>query len=314
MVDSNPAEVESGFKPTPPLRLLASNGDVSAREPLANKPDGSEDVPSNDAATVWQANGPTASNAGPEPNASQENAADDANGTGASPGILKRGGRGVGRGSRGGRASKRASFAVDDHDAAVAMGGETGETQTSSVRGRGRGGRPRGRARGSGRGGKRKRGDDDDGDGDRDDSDSSEVYTPTAIITKSGRSIQKPTTFVPPPAPAASPTTVVKRKRTWRRNPENAVCKSCLRGVSPASNMIVFCDGCNTAYHRYCHHPPIDQSVVDEVDKEWYCRQCQRQRIEPVPEAAVADFVAARGASLEEVSLCAIRWTSPQVC
>jgi hypothetical protein len=119
-------------------------------------------------------------------------------------------------------------------------------------------------------------------------------------MTKSGRSVQKPTTFAPPPP---SPTTTTKRKRPYRRNPESAVCKVCLRGTSPASNMIVFCDGCNTPYHRYCHHPPIDQAVIDEVDKEWYCKQCEKERIVPVSELDVADFVSAGGASLEQVSI-----------
>jgi hypothetical protein len=173
-------------------------------------------------------------------------------------------------------------------------------TPASKTRG-GTRGRPRGRAstrgssRGGGRGGKRKREDRDDGDSDS----SEEMTTPAATMTKSGRSIQKPTSFVPPPEP--SPVSGVKRKRTYRRNPESAVCKVCLRGTSPASNMIVFCDGCNTPYHRYCHHPPIDQSVVDEVDKEWYCKQCESQRFMPVPEAEVASFVSAEGASAEQV-------------
>ncbi|KAK4956271.1 hypothetical protein LTR10_005792 [Elasticomyces elasticus] len=168
-------------------------------------------------------------------------------------------------------------------------------TPGSAGRGRGRGRGGRGRGRGGGRGGKRKREEKEDEDGD---SDSSEVYTPAATQTKSGRAVQKPTTFVPPPQ--ASPTSGNKRKKPYRRNPESAVCKMCLRGTSPASNMIVFCDGCNTPYHRYCHHPPIDQSVVDEVDKEWYCKQCEKERVVPVPDAEVADFVAASGASVEQ--------------
>ncbi|KAK3679219.1 hypothetical protein LTR78_000780 [Recurvomyces mirabilis] len=174
-------------------------------------------------------------------------------------------------------------------------------TPTSVPRG-GRGGRPRGRGRGisrgsirrGARGGKRKREDQDEADSES----SEEIYTPAAKITKSGRSIQKPSSYVPPPEP--SPVSGVKKKRTYRRNPESAVCKMCLRGTSPASNMIVFCDGCNTPYHRYCHHPPIHQSVVDEVDKEWYCKQCESERVVPVPEAEVADFIAAGGASAEQ--------------
>jgi hypothetical protein len=109
--------------------------------------------------------------------------------------------------------------------------------------------------------------------------------------------VQKPTSFVPPPP---SPTNPTKKKRPYRRNPESAVCKVCLRGTSPASNMIVFCDGCNTPYHQFCHHPPIHQAVVDEVDKEWYCKQCEKERVVPVPEIEVSGFIAAPGASVAQ--------------
>ncbi|RMY32221.1 hypothetical protein D0866_06755 [Hortaea werneckii] len=156
--------------------------------------------------------------------------------------------------------------------------------------------------RGGGRGGKRKRDERDDGDGDSSDS---EVTTPAATMTKSGRNIQKRTSFVFAPPQEQSPTAATppafpKRKRAYRRNPETAVCKVCLRGTSPATNMIVFCDGCNTPYHRFCHHQPIDQSVIDEVDKEWYCKQCQSQRVRPVPESEVSHFVAAGHAPPEQ--------------
>ncbi|KAK5169518.1 uncharacterized protein LTR77_005494 [Saxophila tyrrhenica] len=198
---------------------------------------------------------------------------------------------------RGGRGGKRTSLLTDGDTIAVKMEGN-GATTTPTTTGRGRGrggGRPRGRGRGGGRGGKRKR---EEGEGD--DSEDSEIYSPAVTMTKSGRSIQKPTSFVPPPP---SPTGTNKRKRPYRRNPESAVCKVCLRGTSPASNMIVFCDGCNTPYHRYCHHPPIHQAVVDEVDKEWYCKQCEKKRVVPVPEAEVSSFVSAPGASVEQVGV-----------
>lgn len=216
-----------------------------------------------------------------------------------------RGGSASARGSR--SSNKRVSFPIVGADTPTAM---TDATPTSAPRGRPpgrpRGSRARGPARGTtrasrgGRGGKRKRADDDDDGGASSDS---ETYAPTT--TKSGRSVQKPTTFVPPPQPSPPPMPSYKKKRTYRRNPESAVCKICLRGVSPASNMIVFCDGCNVPYHRYCHQPPIDQSVIDEVDKEWYCKQCERERIQPVPESHVVGFVAAESASAEEV--CAVK-------
>lgn len=204
--------------------------------------------------------------------------------------------RGRGRGGRGGRGAKRASLENGDGEGALTIKTE-GETPTpgSSARGRGRGrggGRPRGRGRG-GRGGKRKREDDDEGD----ESDSSDEVTPIATMTKSGRSIQKPTSFVPPPP---SPTTN-KRKRPYnRRNPESAVCKVCLRGVSPTSNMIVFCDGCNTAYHQWCHKPPIAQAVIDEADKEWNCMNCEEEKAENAPELDISGFVSVPDAPEEQ--------------
>lgn len=183
-------------------------------------------------------------------------------------------------------------------------------SQDSSTRGRGRGrgrggGRPRGRGRGGGRGGKRKRadGEDEKDDDDNDDgSESSETYTPLATMTKSGRAVQKPTTFAPPmPSPASE---TRKRKRPYnRKNPELTVCKVCLRPHSPSSNMIVFCDGCNTPYHRYCHHPPIEQEVVDVPDKEWFCKECKvvstPARIEP----DITTFVTSEGMTDEQVGL-----------
>lgn len=227
------------------------------------------------------------------------------------PGIVRGRARGVGRGRGGGRPRGSRARGRGIGFAGSASGGN-GETTASPLgdsvqisafvkpRGRGRGGgRPRGsRARGGGRGGKRKREDGDDDDDDGDESDSSEV-TPIATMTKSGRSVQKPTSFVPP---APSPINPNKRKRPYtRRNPEAAVCKVCLRGSSPATNMIVFCDGCNLAYHRYCHQPPIDQAVIDVLDKEWFCRHCESERALPVPQAEVAGFVSAEGATAEQV-------------
>lgn len=221
--------------------------------------------------------------------------------------------RGVGRGRGGGRprGSRARGRGVGFAGPAPSVNGDATATPLEDgtqtpvpikPRGRGRGGgRPRGsRARGGGRGGKRKREDGEDEDDDDDDSDSSEV-TPIATMTKSGRSVQKPTSFVPPPP---SPVNTNKRKRPYaRRNPEAAVCKVCLRGSSPTTNMIVFCDGCNMAYHRYCHQPPIDQAVIDEVDKEWYCRHCESERVVPVPEAEVASFVSVEGATAEQVRI-----------
>nr|OQO16100.1 hypothetical protein B0A51_17066 [Rachicladosporium sp. CCFEE 5018] len=168
--------------------------------------------------------------------------------------------------------------------------------------------RPIGRPRGSktrgvtksksttGRNGKRKRRSGSAKDDDAASTSDSEIATPTTTLTKSGRTISKPTTYIPPPAPSPTTQPIYKRRKpASRKNPESAVCKLCLRGVSPAGNMIVFCDGCNTPYHRWCHKPPIAQEVIEEVEREWFCRVCERERIEPVEEVMVEGFVAAPG-------------------
>lgn len=209
---------------------------------------------------------------------------------------------GVQRGGRSGRGAHTSWPTAED--GSIMTDSTPGSAPRGRPIGRPRGSRARGTTRGGargGRGGKRKRTKDDEDDGD--DTSDSEIITPSANITKSGRNVQKPTSFVPPPMPSPTAQPSYKKRKPQRRNFESAVCKVCLRGVSPASNMIVFCDACSTAYHRYCHHPPIDQSVIDEVDKEWYCRPCERERIEPVPEEEVIAFIPGAGASAEEVRL-----------
>lgn len=209
--------------------------------------------------------------------------------------------RGNGTPARGGRGGSHASIAGTGGtdammiDTGLAMAQSTPVTARGRGRGRG-GGRPRGKGRGGGRGGKRKRDEDDDGA-----SDSSDEITPIATMTKSGRSIQKPTSFVPPPP---SPTTNKRRRHyTNRKNPESAVCKVCLRGTSPASNQVVFCDGCNAPYHQWCHKPPIPSAVTEDVDKEWFCAECESERVVPVPQAEVASFVSGEGIPAEEVCM-----------
>ena len=201
------------------------------------------------------------------------------------------------RGSRG-RGRGRVALA----GAAMSPSSAAAETPPSTGRGlgRGRGGRPRGRG---GRGGRKPlaegikvhevSSDSEDADDLMDDAEN----TPLATTSRSGRAITKPTTFVPV---IPSPTSGTKRKRNWgRRNPELAVCKQCLRPHSPATNMIVFCDGCNTPYHRYCHYPPISQEVVDVADMEWFCSDCT---VRPPPEVDVDSFVS--GGDLMDHQVC----------
>ncbi|GAB7366420.1 hypothetical protein MBLNU230_g8217t1 [Neophaeotheca triangularis] len=215
--------------------------------------------------------------------------------------------------NRGGRPRKRASLLTHGAPSTPATSATTSAvTPVSTGRargvGRGRGGgrpRKRGGPTATGRGGKRKRADDDENASVSPDhsDDSSDEVVETTIQTKSGRAVQKPTSFVPPPNPSPSTDKPVKRRRAYHRNPQSALCKVCLRGTSPESNMIVFCDGCNTPWHQYCHFPPILKAVVQQVDAEWFCRQCETDRAAPVTENIPIDtneLVSAQGVTEEE--------------
>jgi hypothetical protein len=145
------------------------------------------------------------------------------------------------------------------------------------------------------------------------DTDSSENFTPLAQ-SRSGRKIiqastnssgtpvikldpetsAKPSPTRPPSSAKASPTTLpttarmkstpsssskasmLKKRPSFKRTPggAGAVCKNCSRGHSPTSNAIVFCDGCNTPWHQFCHNPPIGQDIVMIAEKEWFCSDC----------------------------------------
>lgn len=131
--------------------------------------------------------------------------------------------------------------------------------------------------------GKRKRKTEDEDEGGSDDS---EVYAPLPTQSRSGRRItqvQTPAAVIdldPVHTTAAGKTTqkggMKKVKRNYRRPGEAAVCKNCGRGHSPASNRIVFCDGCNTPWHQYCHfEAPIPAEVVEIETMEWLCGDCE---------------------------------------
>lgn len=94
------------------------------------------------------------------------------------------------------------------------------------------------------------------------------------VKTKSGRKVHKPAHFNP------AQKTPSRRRGPYRRNYDARICKICQRGHSPQSNMIVFCDGCNTPYHQLCHDPPIDDLVIAITEAEWYCVNCAKQREE----------------------------------
>lgn len=126
--------------------------------------------------------------------------------------------------------------------------------------------------------------DDEDGVIKAEDSDSdgeSMAPTPVATQTKSGRQIHRPSVFTTPqeePRTSHTPDTQPPRKkrRVYRKGKEvNVLCCNCDRGHSPAGNVIVFCDECNSAWHQFCHDPPIDKEVVTVKEKEWSCKECR---------------------------------------
>lgn len=126
--------------------------------------------------------------------------------------------------------------------------------------------------------------------GDSSSDDSSDDMVPMARQTKSGRQVNRPTFFAPlpeekipspsgsPNAPLAGGTPVIKRRRkVYRKNGKdiNITCKHCQRGHSPATNMIVFCDECNVAWHQFCHNPPIGKELVEVEEAQWFCAECR---------------------------------------
>lgn len=182
-------------------------------------------------------------------------------------------------------------------------------------RGRGRGrGRGGGRPRGSASGLKRKRAESEDEIRVvKHESDSSETFTQLPTQSRSGRRIFQASAFTPVvldleagaefnPLPIngiAAPVEKGKRgKMGLRKAGDASVCKNCGRGHSPASNMIVFCDGCNTPWHQHCHDRPISKDVVLIEEKEWFCADCdvlQEERLQ------LKETVSAEGMSLDEV-------------
>jgi hypothetical protein len=162
------------------------------------------------------------------------------------------------------------------------------------------GGRGRGGAKGSARGKKRKRAKDESEEEESssesdqisdlgDDSDSGdEASIPEdnfPKVTQSGRAIVRPTHFVP----TVSDTPPKKRAaRKSQKSVENALCKRCGRGHSPANNQMTFCDGCQLGWHQMCHDPVIKDEYVKDIDTPWFCADCTEKRA-PKLEAPVVE-------------------------
>jgi hypothetical protein len=119
-----------------------------------------------------------------------------------------------------------------------------------------------------------------------DDEEDSDSYTPQATQTRSGRSTQRPQSFVSADSPAAKkprlaaelPNAQIKnpliKKKIYRGREQNALCEYCLRGRGPTNNAIVFCDGCNLCWHQNCHDPRIPKELVLDKTAEWFCKDC----------------------------------------
>ena len=109
----------------------------------------------------------------------------------------------------------------------------------------------------------------------------SEEYNPQDIQTKSGRQIHRPTQFIPPESPQSAKQVKNEHKpkkkfvpASARGRDQNILCEHCLRGNGPLGNVIVFCDGCNRAWHQNCHEPRIQKEVVVNTEKDWFCTDC----------------------------------------
>ncbi|KAL9632357.1 MAG: hypothetical protein Q9164_005367, partial [Protoblastenia rupestris] len=207
-------------------------------------------------------------------------------------------------------------------------GSKAGATSGRTIN---RGGRPRGSRAGllsatTRRGIKRKRksarnGETDDESNDTDASE--EINLP--ILSSSGRRITQANTFTPGLINLDSPHTIKKQRLSngataiaagfpdptttsapkksrpkIKRTPgATAVCKNCGRGHSPSSNQIVFCDGCDTPWHQYCHDRPITPSVIQIEEKEWYCADCsvlREERVHLSGRVAAAQVIGSSGA------------------
>lgn len=120
--------------------------------------------------------------------------------------------------------------------------------------------------------------------------------------TKSGRHILKPDTYDP-----AADDNARKRNQLGKRTAEQALCKKCMRMHSPATNQMVFCDGCNDPWHQRCHEPWIEDEVIKDQSLKWYCSVCQakRERLQPRKKVVIEQprFGSWAGKSAAQVSL-----------
>lgn len=111
---------------------------------------------------------------------------------------------------------------------------------------------------------------------------STSTAPPPLTTTKSGRQILKPDTYDP-----AAEDKLKRRNQLGKRTTEQALCRKCTRMYSPATNQMVFCDGCNDPWHQRCHEPWISDELVHDPAAKWYCAVCQAKRDRMVPKKKV---------------------------
>ncbi|KAH6635064.1 hypothetical protein B0J18DRAFT_37582 [Chaetomium sp. MPI-SDFR-AT-0129] len=117
---------------------------------------------------------------------------------------------------------------------------------------------------------------------------SSTPTTPVPLaVTKSGRQVLKPAAYNPAAMDAASKRPRPPAHHHGKRTVEQMLCKKCSRMHSPATNQIVFCDGCNDGWHQLCHDPWVADEIVRDAIRGWYCSACaakkggnKRQKVE----------------------------------
>ncbi|TLD19312.1 hypothetical protein PspLS_09982 [Pyricularia sp. CBS 133598] len=133
---------------------------------------------------------------------------------------------------------------------------------------------------------------------------SSTASTPLTT-TKSGRQIQKPETYNPVQMDLVSSASTRRTYQTPESKTAATPCKACGRVADTKTNLIVFCDGCNYAWHQNCHTPNIDDSFINEMAKAWHCFGCATKAGEK-KEGKKASKAAAPAVAAEQAAVAAV--------
>ncbi|KAI5291656.1 hypothetical protein KEM54_002233 [Ascosphaera aggregata] len=60
-------------------------------------------------------------------------------------------------------------------------------------------------------------------------------------------------------------------------------CSRCERTSISSGNLLVYCDKCNSGWHQFCHHPPIDDQITEDKHAPWICMVCKPAVVKPDP-------------------------------